>query len=301
LAKADDPAATPPEADAFRAKAEELMNKYRVDEMDLSQSDIDAGLSAVVPVMRRIPLCPTASQFRNVYWSIAYYVMEHVGGRGLPKYQRDENGTSTLVLEVYGYESDLRYLEVLYQEARLVFADRMEPRIDPTLTDQENVYRLRSAGMERGRVADMMGWPKGAIKVTRLYKRACEERGEEAVLTGKDMNVKVYREQYTRGFINEFWDRLWRARQATAAGYPVLLDRKVNVDEAYYAAYPHMRPTDTPAVAKSKPDRRRKAWTAADERNAQRAESKAGQAGRLSGKNAAQEVQLGHGTQAITE
>ena len=33
LAKADDPAATKPEADAFRAKAEALMIQYRIEEV----------------------------------------------------------------------------------------------------------------------------------------------------------------------------------------------------------------------------------------------------------------------------
>lgn len=294
LAKADDPAATEAEAKLFRAKAEELMSKYRIEEEHLAEQ---GGLvtDAYRPVSRQIPLCPYASPYRDTYITLVSYIASHVGARGTWATKFDENGVLYAYIEMVGFEADLRFAEAIYQSARLVFADKMEPEVDPNLSDEDNVYRLRSAGLERPRIGELMGWgPKAAQKVTTVYKRACKQRGEDPVVVGKEFSAKVFREQYAVGFTNTFWQRLAQARNAAdqmySEGALVLANRKEKVDEAFYQLHPWARPSTTPAKATRKV--RQRGWTKADEKKYQQRLSAAGQAGASAGASAAQQVKV---------
>jgi hypothetical protein len=291
LARADHANTPPAEADACRAKAEEFMNQYRVEESHLSER---GGVYAIVPVRRVMPICPMDSEFWPAYRTMAAYIMSHVGAKAVWRSQPDDDGVWTYTFDMIGYDSDLRYAESLYQSARLVFADRMEPRLDPNLSDDENVYRMRKAGMERIRITQIFG-RKGTGWVTPAYVRACNERGEEPILVGRGLDVKSYREAYAAGFLEEFWDRLYRAKDASDGGSVALVlhDRGEKVQEAYYTAFPHLRPDPTAVVpTTTKVDRRRKAWTKADEKRMERQNSDVARNGRNVGRKAAQEVAI---------
>lgn len=289
LAQADDPAATEAESRVFRAKAEELMDKYRIEEEHLAEQG-GVVSDTYRPVSRQVPLCPQSSPYVDTYVALASYVASHVGARGVWSYKFDDDGVLTAYMEMVGFESDLRFAEVIYQSARLVFADRMEPQYDPSLSDEDNVYRMRSAGIERPRIGELMGWgPKAAQKVTTVYKRACRQRGEDPVVVGKQFSAKVFREQYAAGFTSTFWRRLTNARNAadiSGGGALVLANRKDKVDEVYYDMFPWARPSTSPAKRSTKPAR----WTKADEKRWANTNSAAGQAGRDAGAAAANQV-----------
>lgn len=292
LATADDPA-TPPEAAAnYRAKAESMMRKYRIEETELIQQ---GGLAHEVnkPGSKVINLTPSSSPFYNTYYNMMIYIAQHTGCRVHYKWDYID-GAHTLCAVLVGFEADIRFAEVLYQNARLVFADRMEPKVNPNLSDEDNVYRLRSAGIERPRIGEMMGWgAKSAQKVTTVYKRACKQRGEDPVVVGKGLSVKAFREAYESAFLGELWNRLYHARNAADdnSGALVLANRKDMVNEAFYSLYPDMRPSNTPATTKARKGRSR-GWTAADERRYMRAMSAGGQAGSSAGKAAASEIDV---------
>lgn len=295
LATADDPATPPPAAENFRAKAEELMMKYRIEEEDL-RSRGDLHVETITPGSKWVPLCPSDSPYLNAYWSMAIYAARHTGCRMTDKWD-NVDGTYVLGAMVVGFESDVRYMEMLFTAARIVFASRMEPVVDSSLSDEENVYRLRSAGIERIKIARMMGYGdtnSATAKVTNMYKRACKARGEDAALTGRGTSVQAFKEAYVASFTSELHNRLWRARNAasTGGGELVLANRKADVDEAFYELYPHLRPSDVPATMTTK-TRRRSSWTAADERRWARQNSAGGQAGQNAGRRAASEVDLG--------
>jgi hypothetical protein len=153
-----------------------------------------------------------------------------------------------LVAHVFGFESDLRYGAILLQSVRVGFAKSLEPKVDPTLSDQVNVYNLRSAGVERIRIARVMGFGEtgsATAKVTRLFKAECAARGEDAAaLLGRGNNVKTFRKSYAQSFSSTIWDRLARLRQASAEENRalVLVSRLDEVKEMFYTAYPWMRP-----------------------------------------------------------
>jgi hypothetical protein len=296
LANADDPATPSAAADTFRAKAEQLMQKYRIEEEHLRESGA-LYAETITPKRDIIVVCPAGNPFFQTYYNLAVYAIQHTGVRGKYNWQ-SVDGIYSLVMDVVGFESDIRYADMLFQSARIVFADRMEPKYKADLSDEDNVYAMRNAGLERGRIGQLMGWggegTQGPNKVTRVYKKACAQRGEEAKVVGRDFNVKVFREQYSQGFVSEFWSRLYNARNAATTGGAdlVLHNRKDAVDEAFYEHFPNLRPkAEIDGGPKSK--RRAARWTKADQARADRAYSKAGQAGSGAGRQAAKEVDLG--------
>lgn len=295
IARAEHPNTPEGEADSARAMADKLMRKYRIEESTLiEQGAMDA--EKITPGEMTVDVCPWSSEFYQTYWNIMNYVAQHVGAR-MAQASGFVDGVHYLRAVLVGYESDLRFADVLFTNAKITFRDRMEPKPDPSLSDEDNVYRMRKAGMERIRVAYLMGWTKGGAKVTRLYKEACAKRGEEPLLTGQGNSVKVYREAYADGFCAELWQRLYHARNAAdqeGGGGLVLANRKDNVDEAFYQRFPNLRPTAAKAIGENTNRKRARQYkeTAAARKRWERQASAMGQAGRSSGRKAASEIKV---------
>jgi hypothetical protein len=260
LAKADDAACTPPEAEAFRAKAEALMFRYRIDEAMLAQA-APAG-AELKPEWKDWVVCGALSEWATHYQHIARDVMNHVGVRGVFKQGLrdvyDEDGriidkARMYYCEAVGYESELRMAEGLYTAAQMAFSGRLEPKYDPALSDQVNAYNMRSAGMEGWRIAmAIYGRDDKALrpKVRAMFKAEAIKRGEDpSVLLGKGNSVKAFREDFALGFVFTLADRLRQMRNARnemeQAGL-VLASRNEAVNEAFYAVYPQYRPVDAP-------------------------------------------------------
>ncbi len=296
IARADHPNTPEAEADTAREMAEKLMIKYRIDESTLIESGALVG-ELFKPGLRVMDIGFSNSEYITTYRNIMAYIVDHVGARMVYGFEvRD--GQRAMIAKVVGYEADLRFAEVLFMHAKVFFESRMEPKPDPTLSDQENVYRMRNAGMERIRIASIMGWTKGGAKVTRLYKAACIEKGEDPdAMTGKGNNVKVFREMYAESFQTQLWSNLFRARNAAdqAEGGLVLVGRKEKVDEAFYQEYPHLRPVPVERGIGEEPTRRAAReykQSKADADKQARRYTKAGQAGMRAGAKAADSVNV---------
>lgn len=298
LDRADHPNTPPEEAATARAMVEKMMLKHRIEEEEaLQRGDVKAADALTVQDVF-MDVCPWDSKYADTYLSIFGSVIFHVGARAVLHGTRvSEDGTRIKQCRVFGYESDLAFAEMLFTSARLYFAARMEPRPDPTASDADNVYVMRSAGMERIRIAEVMGWGttgSATAKVTRLYKRACEDRSEEPLLTGRGNSVVDYRTEYANSFRDELSMRLFTARNgvdADGAGI-VLHNRLERVEEVLYEAYPYLRPQANATEHKHRKATRAPRWTAADQKRWERRQSAAGQAGRSSGRAAAQDVHI---------
>ena len=243
LAKADHPNTPVPEAESARNMAEALMMKYRIDETSAANR---GELPGFKPEWRTFVVCNHGSEFVNIYRSMASSIVAHVGARAVTRYI-DGN----VVCEAVGYASDLRMAEVLYTSAQLAFQTKLEPKYDPSLSEQENAYHMRSAGMEGWRIAEAIyGRTDKALrpKVRAMFKAEAIKRGEDpSILLGKGNSVKLFRESYAKGFEQEIWSRLNRmrsARGAEATGL-VLASRDEDVAEAFYEKYPQYRPVKT--------------------------------------------------------
>lgn len=233
-------------AATYRTKAEQLMVKYRIAEEEAIAQDP----TSVDPIYRAVTLVTGTSamgEFQQQYINLFWVVARHAGIRTHFRLDRVAEGGYGLVAHSVGYEGDLGYAEMLFTAARLVFSERLEPKYDPTQTAAENVYRLRGAGMERVRVADLVfnSRDKASLsKVGRMYKAECARRGEKPALDGRGITGKAYREQYATEFVWSFDERLRRAQDSAGqmGGGVTLFGRKERVDAAFYDRYPEYRP-----------------------------------------------------------
>jgi len=83
---------------------------------------------------------------------------------------------------VYGFESDRAYFNILYTTVRLHMVDLLVVKVDPSLSLEENCYRLHNAGYNWLDMGTLYGWRKwnysrdGVTDVQEPYKN--EKTGE---------------------------------------------------------------------------------------------------------------------------
>lgn len=237
LAKAES-TTFPEEADSCRAMAEALMYKYRIEEAMLAK----AQPTGAKPEWRQILVCGWG-EFSATYKLLAASVTQHFECKAAFLYDGAEYR-----MDVCGYASDLAFIDALWQSIRLAFADRMEPKVDRKLTDQVNAYRLRKAGIEGRRIAQMIYGSDAKplrVKVRGMFRKEAEARGEDPEpLLGRGVNVKGYRNSYALAFEDEIWRRLrlMRSSRGEESQALVLVGRTEAIAEAFYEKYPHLRP-----------------------------------------------------------
>lgn len=252
LARADHPNTPVPEAESCRNKAEALMFKYRIEEASVASGSVIGA--SILPQWHTVLICSSRSEFATEYKQLAATAMAHVGIRGVFKHTAtyDESGETNYVwqAEVVGYESDLRIFEVLYTSCMLAFQSKLEPKVDPNVSEQVNAYNMRNAGMEGWRIAQAIYGKNDKalrVKVRGLFKTEAVLRGEDpSILLGKGNSVKAFRKSYADGFVIEMHHRLKRMRMSRGENEVglVLMSRTENINEAFYERYPMYRPSD---------------------------------------------------------
>lgn len=259
---------------SYALKAELLMREYRTNE-----SKVVSSSGPVLPVRFEVTLLEGfgeyANDFRDHYLRIWREVRKHAGLLGHAEYRYDQADGRKIVAVGYSYEIDIRLAEFLWTSAHLVFATRIDPKVDPKISDQLNCYYLRGSGMARVDIATAL-WgsePKdGAAhgKVQKLYLAECAARDEQPLVMGRGLQVAKYREAYADAFVNQFGWRLREARDGAdaEAGALVIAGRSERIAEAYYAEWPEKRP----ATAEEKAKRQEKVeayWAAQEEAEAE--------------------------------
>lgn len=303
LDTADHPNTTPEMAATYRAKAEHLMREYRVEEEQAVAQDPQA----MAPVTQQMDITDSA-EFGQQYYSLFHWIAEHCGVRVRAAWAYDPTRrVSVIKATVVGYASDIRLAELLYTNARIAFSEHLEPKPEPG-KDQLNCYRMRRAGMERNRIANILwgsAFDDGPAhgKVAKLYKAECEVRGEKPALSGRGVNAKLYRTEYADAFAFRIYSRLREARQGAdkIGGLPALHGRQERVDEAFYAIYPDARPKPAGEVVKTsgkvKPVKARKI-SKSDEAAWRRTQRPEAVAARSAGRDAADTVAIDGSEQA---
>jgi len=306
IALAEHPNTPPGEAELARNTAERIMQEYRLAEEQLLAEDIG---SVAEPIVAEIELATDLNPLRQQLWSVMVVIASHCDCRVYSEWKYNNDGGSfTLLARLVGFECDVRYAELLYTSARLVWSKRIDPNADRSLSDAENAYYLRASGMPRNRIASML-WGSDANDggahglVSKLYRQECERRGEQATVSGRSLNANTYRKIFANEFVSELYRRLSHARKmASQNGALELSGRHQMVDEKFYSLYPNLRPStevvmsdNTPAQQK-KP-RKHKGWTKADEACYQRMHnSEAAFRGRAAGISAAREIEIAGST-----
>jgi hypothetical protein len=128
LAKAEDPAATESEAEAFTAKATELMAKYGIEQALLADAQPDSGK----PADRIITV--TAPWAREKQSFVAG-IVEALRGRAVMK-----TGPAGYRVHMFGFESDLERAELLYTSLLLQMTNQLA-HVQVPYYDEPRVYR----------------------------------------------------------------------------------------------------------------------------------------------------------------
>ena len=235
----------PGEKKLLQAKAEELIKKYRIDQENM----IAVDQKTVVPILREFHVARWNGEFRDWFWTLFVHVAEHCEVEITSDYGKTDQGEMYLIGKAVGYDIDLRYMDLLWSSIRLTFAVKIEPEYDANLSEAENIYRLRSSGIARKDVAQMIWghWTHAnSAKVGRVYKEECAKRGESPALDGKGIHLKQFRETYAKEFVWRVVDRLHDAANGALGqgGAMVFADRKERVKEAFYKHFPNLRPVE---------------------------------------------------------
>lgn len=251
LAHSEDEA-NPPEARAsYLAKAKRLMDDYRIEEEGLIARD----QFSILPMMREFTIIGYGDEMADWLGSLFTHSVMHIGAMPAMKWKY-EDGRNHLVGQAFGYDSDLRYLDLLWSSIRFSFIGRLSPEYNPEESEAENIYRLRSSGIARKDVAQKI-WGQwthaNSAKVGTVYKAECLRRGETPALQGKGIHLKDFRGVYAREFTYRVMDRLDAARDGVlgTSGETVLSGRFERIQELFWTAYPDRRPkppTEEPIV-----------------------------------------------------
>lgn len=250
LANADDESLSDEARATYRAKAEELMIRYRIAEEEALATE---GAEGATPIVRKVRVTTRNVGPIHVYYTATFTtIARHCGVRVHLTWNEG------YVAHVVGYEGDVRYAEFLWTAALLMFSTRINPRWDDALSVDENVWRMRNAGIKRRQIADAAGWDgsqaSARSRVQRTYLRECARRNEPVRAAGLGHQADTFQEAYADEFQSTLSRRLHEARDAadSVAGGIVLHGRKERVDEAFYARFPQYRPrpaADTPSPA----------------------------------------------------
>lgn len=256
LALADDPGATPAEAEIARSQADALMFRYKIDTLTEPEH-----ASLVNPEWREFWVYEHGNGWGNFYLGIAQGVLRHNGILFTTKSDRrvDDKGFTHYwtVLDGVGFGADLQYAEMLITSAIMAFGKAIEPKYDPAETPGQNALRLRRGGMERHRIATAMFGRADTVnaqkalnrKVTKLIKEESAAIGQpnlvDELLGRGGASISTYREAYANGFYWTLDSRirsLATERAQSGEGTMVLASWKERLEEALYVKYPHLRP-----------------------------------------------------------
>jgi len=255
------------EANACRERADAMMQKYAVQEW---QAMAKAPVASK-PTRIKIDLSDTDNPFLEEMATLVHVVAQFCKCSSIWIHSGLPGGKD--FAWVYGYESDLRYFELLYTTLFLHMSGAIFPGPDPALSLEDNVYQLHNAGLNWYDIARAYGWTKVPPRPTdppkmyvhkdsherapqskainvfkKAYERAIEARGEEFLRIPPSGSM-TFRRNSAQGYLNRINDRLREISGARGKGNElVLADKSQNVKEAMLDDYPHSKSTEAKKV-----------------------------------------------------
>jgi hypothetical protein len=274
IEKAEHPSTPEAEAKLCRDKADAMMTQYAIDQAQLRDSAPVAEQQK--PGQISVDLCPCGSPYEQPVTSLVVSVAEHcrcqvIFSRAgwsrskVEEWKRFYPGGLNVQAKVFGFESDLRYFEMLFTILFLHMSSGYDPKIDRSLSDEDNAYALHNAGLNWRAIARLygetdhpMGWD-GVIRPDgghlgragaywkSCYMRAIRSRGESEVKLKKfsdsnDSKVIGYRYNFAMSYISTVRMRLEEVRSSRATGGElVLLSSTAKIREFIDELFPDLK------------------------------------------------------------
>jgi hypothetical protein len=253
---------SPHEAEALQAQADKLMEKYAIEEWQLAQNapksfkptriKVDIGKHDSEFLTETATLCNVIADFCNCssVW------MEGSGWGDREEY-----------CYVYGYESDLRYFELLFTTLYLHMSGAIFPKPDVLKTIGENAYDLRNAGLNWIEIAKAYGWrevprwdgePKNVYvndndpdlkrvgwstavgRFEQAYRKVVKARGEQIVRIPPN-GARTFRVNAAHGYLSRIGQRLRMVKSQRGTGTEMMLrDKSQNIAALIIESHPTM-------------------------------------------------------------
>lgn len=243
------------EASACRAAADKMMLKHAIDQQTLRDSQPVA--ERVKPGKITIDICPVGSPYESLLVTLVGVICEHtrtsavflrcsLKDEGIIAYYQVQGRQASA--DVYGFEGDLRYFELLFTILHLHLSRGIDPKINDSLSDEENAYNLHLAGLNWGEIAKMYlprghqwGWDGHKVLPPEVYPgqywkkcyaRYCKRTGAKSVSLPPKFTESarfVYRMNFGRSYAATMRQRFWRARNERPQGAELVL--KSSMDE----------------------------------------------------------------------
>ena len=250
-----------------RERADQIMERYAIEEWQALKA---AGPKATKPQKIKVDIGEAGDPFLQNRATLAHIVAGFcrcssvwMAGSGYKAY-----GSYPGRMEyayVYGYESDLRYFELLFTVLLLHMSEVLFPKPDQSLTEGENIRNLRNAGLDWNMIADAFGWElyvrdgrntsyknkdTGEVKVwakvvgriKKLYTAEIVRRGEEPFSLGRGgAGYKNFRVNAMNGYLIRVRQRLQEIQGKRGTGAEIVLaDRSQNISQMIKEDHPTM-------------------------------------------------------------
>lgn len=167
LAKAEDPATTPEEAELYTAKAAELIATYGIDQALLAESRPDSDVVGDRVVVLDAPYAlDKAGLLSGVAISLRCHAVQRTS--------YDADGAKRLSLHLFGFQSDLARAELLYTSLLLQTSSQLQRTFAPP---GENVAAYRRSWLA--------GFTAAVVRRLRESEaRAADAAGDDLAATG---------------------------------------------------------------------------------------------------------------------
>lgn len=214
LAKAES-TSEPGEANVFRAKADELMTLYAIEEWQLAASDDSESRQ---PVRRDIDFSwyKSDNPVNSGLWRLLRTVYRHARCAPMASYISWNAGT----IPVVGLPADLDYADMLFTHLMIDMLRQIDPEPDAELGYHTSLRKLKEAGMSWPEIEAKMSRMAGMLpevdamlalprkqrehKMTRDYRAWVKREG----IPQSYNNHKTWRRSFSDGYASEIARRL---------------------------------------------------------------------------------------------
>ncbi len=260
------------EADAFRAKADELMTAYAIEQwqIDAAQDGVNAR---PMPEKRDLDISwYYEAPFRHQLWRVFVSLAAHCRCKVFPG-----RGDYYKSCPIIGLPADLDYLDLLFTHLAMDLSNKVDPKPSDRLSYEENLAMLKEAGLSwpdiayRMHKAGMLAWVtttdkdrwgeevevpeerrhdirKNYAKPAHDYRRWCKKNNVPQSYT----NWKTYRRNFAEGYADAIRLRLYAMRREQESAYDashqaggmqlVVRDIYQAIEELSWDIWPELRP-----------------------------------------------------------
>lgn len=217
------------ERQAFMAKADELMMKYRIELWELQQKQT-GRISEREPIVKdfNYSFAFSSGDFPEIsdgLWSLFCSVARHANCVIVfhrQHFSGERNVYANAVVPVIGTESDLGYMELLFSSLMTQLIEQIRPHYDPNKTYEENLRMFKEAGwnwLETAKAMQDAGFhtdvttDKARHLTAHAYRRWCKRMNIDQNYS----NWKTYRRNFAEGFVGRVAARMVEMRDAQHA------------------------------------------------------------------------------------